>query len=259
MLEFGAVYRLWCRPALLSVSVSAPTCEHHVMTRLNFREISDRFGHIDGQIASAEVCSRPQDEFATVRIVLRLYPWWEHPRYLAARDAGADWGFDYSDEALRNVVIEAVTPLLCELRAGSSATDLAFYTEHPVLWEFEDGADIVCNSDFEPRELIEALLTRNIPHVTPATLLRYLFPYAEHKAPYSLGHLPFTLFQHVKSELRRMEVGFFVAREPEARPSPVALSIDDNILIVAQDFFFEVPEFEHRPEWFESGRPEEAR
>jgi hypothetical protein len=28
------------------------------------------------------------------------------------------------------------------------------------------------------------------------------------------------------------------------------LTVDDNVLIVARDFDVDVPEFEHRPEWF---------
>lgn len=49
-----------------------------------------------------------------------------------------------------------------------------------------------------------------------------------------------------------MGVDVFTPREPAARISPVMLTVDDNVLVVARDFFVDVPEFEHRPEWFES-------
>lgn len=220
------------------------------MTRYNFRDVQDRFGHIDGRVVSADVCFRPQDEVATARVVLSLYPWWEHPLYLAALAAGTNWGFDHGDEACREVVVEAIEPLLCELRPRDSAIDMVFHTEHPMLWEFEDTGQIFCNSDFEPRALLKALAERHMPNVDQRSLLRYLSPFPLYKAPFSLDRLPFTLFHHVKAELQRMNVRLFIASEPKARPSPIALSIDDGVVMVAKDFFLEVPEFEHRPKWF---------
>lgn len=79
--------------------------------------------------------------------------------------------------------------------------------------------------------------------------LRYLDP-RPRTPPFSLARLPWTLFQQVTKHLRSMGVDVFTARVPEAGSSPVMLAVDDNVIIVARDFYVEVPEFEHRPEWF---------
>lgn len=49
-----------------------------------------------------------------------------------------------------------------------------------------------------------------------------------------------------------MGVPIFAPREPEPRPGPVVLLLDNDDYLVADDFEVEVPEWEHRDEWFES-------
>jgi hypothetical protein len=36
------------------------------------------------------------------------------------------------------------------------------------------------------------------------------------------------------------------------------MSIDENVIIVAEDFLLDVPQFEHRPEWFRPRGPTAA-
>lgn len=218
--------------------------------RVNFREIMERFEHIDGSIVRAEASFSGSGIPSSARVVVRFYPSWEHPLFLAAREAGAGWGFTDTEAGAREMLVEAEGPLRFEVRAGDSATEMAFYTEHPDLWEYEDQGQIFCNSAFDPEELLGALLQEGLPEVDRGVLLRYLYPRPK-DPPFCIAGLPCTLFHPVTKHLRRMGVDVFTPREPEARISPVMLTVDDNVLVVARDFFVDVPEFEHRPEWFE--------
>ena len=47
------------------------------MAWVNFREVADRFSHIDGEVVSTTVAMTREE--SAVDIVLRFYPWWEHP------------------------------------------------------------------------------------------------------------------------------------------------------------------------------------
>lgn len=218
--------------------------------RHNYRDVMHRFTHIDGEIRHADFRLCCADTEASARIVVSVYPWWEHPQYIAARASGAAWGFNCGDEADRDLVIEAVRPLRCELTGYRSATNLKFFGEHPKLWEFEDNAEIFCNSEVDRAALFDAVIKRQLPGVTPAVLEQYLGSRTQHRAPYSLGYFPHTLFNAVKEELGLMAARTHISREPSRREVPVMLCLDDSVLVIANDFFVEVPEFEHRPEWF---------
>ena len=225
------------------------------MAHVNFRSVADRFTHIDGQIVRV-TAERAQDGAVnSARVVLRLYPWWEHPKYLEAIRTEAHWGFDWPDEAERELVIEAVNPIRTEIRAGSSAIDMAFLTEHPLLWEFEDNAEIFCNSNVDRGRLIDAVVAGEPPNVSAENVLRYISPLtADPPVPFSLGSFPATLFGHVKNALTLQGAKLFIPREPAETQPLVLLSIDGNVTIVADDFLVEVPHFEHRSEWFAPGK-----
>lgn len=220
------------------------------MARHNYRDIMDRFTHIDGSIRHADVRLCCAEAEASVRVVVSVYPWWEHPLYIAARASGASWGFKCGDEAARDLVIEAVGPRGCELTGHRSATDLVFLEDHPALWEFEDEAEIFCNSDVDRAALFEAVLKRQLPGVTRSVLEGHLGNSTPHRAPYSMGCFPYTLFHVVREELGLMAARTHISREPSWKKVPVMLALDDSIVVIADDFFLEVPEFEHRPEWF---------
>ncbi len=214
---------------------------------VNYREAITRFSHIDATFVAAEI----GPDLATCRYVVRLYPWWEHPLYLQARDAGAPWGFVLEDEATRDVAVVARDPVAFHLSRRESVTDWAFCESHPLLWPFEDAAELFCNSDVDRLELIEAILRRNIPHLTRARLSEYIAPVSPHRAPFSLGYFPRSLFLVAREELERMGVRLFIAREPREQERLVLFLIDGEDYIVAHDFDIEVPDFEHRPEWFQ--------
>lgn len=223
------------------------------LTRHNYREVMDRFTHIDGTIRRVDARMCCADDEMSVRIVVSVYPWWEHPHYLAARASGTAWSFDLEEGAARDLVIEAVRPLVCEVTGGRSATDLTFVQEGPQLWRFEDEAEIFLNSDVDRWALFEAVIRRKLPGLTRGVLEGYLGSRSDHRAPYSLGYFPYTLFHVLKAELGYMAARTYISREPSLRPSPVLMSIDDSVSVIADDFVVEVPEFEHRPEWFRPG------
>lgn len=220
------------------------------MTRVNYREAQERFGHIDAEIVQAGCRIGPDGRLEDAHVVLRLYAWWEHPLYLAAVAEGRSWGIHAGDDAQREMRIEAVAPRKAELRPGRDATDLVFSTQHPSLWEYEEHADIICNSDLDVEALLDALMRRNLPHVGRRALADYLSAAARYRAPYSLGSLPRSLFVLVQDELRRMGVETLASYEPKARAPLVRMTLDPSVEIVAEDFIVDVPEFVHRPEWF---------
>jgi len=55
------------------------------MTWVNFRDVQDRFTHIDALFVSSAARFGPDG--AEVTVTVRFYPWWEHPAYVAARVA----------------------------------------------------------------------------------------------------------------------------------------------------------------------------
>src|SRR5262245_35256134 len=127
------------------------------VTRHNYIELIDRFTHIDGEIRFAEARMCCGENEASARIVLSVYPWWEHPQYLAALASGANWSIKAGADAARDLVIEAVRPHVCELTGRRSATDLEFTQEDPRLWQFEDEAAIVINSEVDHALLFDAV------------------------------------------------------------------------------------------------------
>lgn len=209
------------------------------MTRHNYRDVMHRFTHIDGKIRCADARMCCSEGEASVRVVVSIYPWSEHPQYAAARASGTAWG----DEAPRDLVIEAVRPHVCEVTLGRSAMILAFHQEHPRLWQFEDEAQIFLNSDVDRAALFEAVIRRELPGVTRDVLECYLGISAEYRAPYSLGYFPHTLFHVLKEELGRVAARTYIRRETLPRPVPVMMSLDGNVLVIADDFVVEVPEF----------------
>lgn len=53
-----------------------------------------------------------------------------------------------------------------------------------------------------------------------------------------------------------MGVSLFLPREPRFEPKLVLFIMDDDDFIVARDFEVDLPEFEHREEWFRLTSPQ---
>jgi len=216
------------------------------MARVSFREVRERFTHIDAEFVSC-CCSFNEGQS---RYVVRLYPWWEHPAYIAAIKEGRPWGFTNTLDGAKEITVFPIEPVAFKLSLTNHVIDWTFLEEHPILWQFQDREQIFCNRDVRFDDLVGALLARKHPYVSRGVLYDYLDPIPRWKAPYSLGSFPTTLFRMVREELERLGVPLFIPREPEDRPTPALLLIDGEDYIVAQDFELEVPEFQHPLEYF---------
>ncbi len=214
--------------------------------RFNFRNIRDRFTHIDATLVACN-CLPGADES---RYVVRFYAWWEHPLYRAAIKSGENWGFTDVDEGARDVTVIAKNTCAVHLSTRANVTDWDFCEAHPALWRYEDRAEIFCNSNVDREALFDRVLARRLPFVDAAVLSEHLGLRARYTAPYSLGYFPHSLFTVIRAELEDMGARLQLPRLPERKETPVLFLIDGEDYVIADDFDLEVPEFEHRPEWF---------
>jgi hypothetical protein len=182
-------------------------------------------------------------------VTVRLYPWWEHPLYQRARDTGENWGFRHLEGAAKEVTVVAVNPRQCRLSQREEVVDWEFCERHPHAWRYEDEGEVFCNTTPDIPRVVDAILARKLPFITRALLDDYL-PNRDWKAPASLGYFPYTLYGPVCDELQRSAVRLHLPRVPVERDTPIVLTMDDDDYLIADDFELEVPEFEHRPEWF---------
>ena len=221
------------------------------MTRVNFREVRDRFTHIDAEFVSC-TCTFGEGESS---FVVRFYPWWEHPLLLQATREGQPWRFAGTLTGVeeKEVTVFPQRPLSFNLSHASDVIDWAFLEEHPLLWEFEDRAHIFCNENVAMKELFKRLEAEKLPFVTRSHLLEHLDPLRPCRAPFALQDLPRPLFLAVRRALDDMGVRVYVEGEPQKRDTPILFLIDDSDYIVAEDFELDVPEFEHKDEWFDPG------
>jgi hypothetical protein len=215
-----------------------------------FREVADRFSHIDGRIVATEYRTDAAGSSPLASVTVRFYTWWEHPAVAQAMRAGEPWGWAGDFDAEQDMRIEARGVRRFERNDSDSAIDLLFATDHPALWEFDSSGEIMCNGKHDPRALIRGLLTRRAPSVDESVLLRYLNPFQDYTPPYSLGLLPRPLFRMVREELEAQGVPMFAPREPAAAQPLEVLQLDDSALLVAEEIWVQVPEWEQRPEWF---------
>jgi hypothetical protein len=222
------------------------------MAWVNFRDVQDRFTHIDAELVSAK--AQFGEGEGDVAITVRFYPWWEHPLFLAAHEAGKPWGFQDTDEGARDVTVKAVGPLAVSFVSGSTVIDWAFSTDHPALWEFSGEAGIFVNGPFDVGELTARLMARKMPFVESHHLCRYLDP-GWPRAPSRGVHLPPQLHRPVLEELEAMGVPVYVPRPAGDPPALVLFLLDGKDYVVAEDFMIDVPEFEHQPRWFQPVPP----
>ena len=217
------------------------------MAWVNYRDVQDRFGHIDAEFVGSHVTLSPQGGEASVTV--RFYPWWEHPAYLAARQSKSSWGFTEGAEAGRqNVTVKAVVPYAACVSQRQEITDWEFSEEHPLLWDFAEQITVYVNGAFDVLELTERLLGRQLPFVTRSDLQRYLDP--AWRPVSSRGILvPAQLYTSLVENLDEMNVAV-LHRETPTIPKMTVFLIDGEDYIVAQDFLLDVPTFKHEPEWF---------
>ncbi len=225
------------------------------MTLLNYREVEERFSHIDATFISADV-SLPTRE---ARYSVRFYPWWEHPHYLGARALGNSWRFQYGEDAKQLVTVIAHEVYAARLsRSAGTVTDWSFHDDHPLLWAYHQRHQLLCTTALTSVQLTALIdLVRieaghyenpyrflNVPRDT-ATFYEWAATGA-----FVLGNFPAPLYHKVITFLDQMGVRYLDhGRFEPALGGPVLFIVGDDY-IIATDFTIEVSKFTHEPEWF---------
>jgi hypothetical protein len=232
------------RAAAERVIVSQTTA----MELMNYRATLERFGHIDAEFVRASASFTA--EGGTAEVVVRFYPWLEHPLYVAARDRGDNWGFPSYEPGMREVTVKAVRPFAARLASRQEVIEWSFAESHPLLWGYSEQSTIYVNGPFDPEKLLDGLLAMQLPHVSREDLLTYV--YARDRRPVSQGlTVPSQLHKPVLKVLERLEVPIFAPRTPTTPGPATVFLLDDGDYIIADDFEVEVPEFTHDPSWFQ--------
>lgn len=229
--------------------------------RVNYRDVEDRLGHIDGRFVEARIHllgrSDGEDEADESFFTIEYYPVWEHPKVAEAIKAGASWRFvmepDRGQMTIYPLGIREV-----RLSARPDCIDVWFTQNDPHLWSYEEKATLFCAGAF-PFDLWLPVV-REIAHeigrpATVSDVMRYLSPGPIERwgarGSFALGHFPTTLFHAARRVLAKHGIPTFAPHEPQEKPLPVLFALGGDY-IIADDFEVDMPEFEHRPEWVES-------
>jgi hypothetical protein len=219
------------------------------MARVGFRQVANRFGHVDGTFVEAMLGWSQLPSY----FCFRYFPWFEHPLYRAAVQKKEPWGFGYDDDALKEVGVHPIDLIEFRLTAVPNCIDLGFTSEHPLLWEHEEEAQLFINQPIDLSAMGQALVeqfgvaARSSPRLQP--LLGDEGRALGAQRSFALS-LPRTLHLAARAYLDRAGTSYFVPRELGARDMPWLFSIDDTSYIIARDFEVDMPEFEFKPEWF---------
>ncbi len=223
------------------------------MARVSWREITQRFSHIDARAVRCQLGLPSHDSFFTVA----FYPWWEHPLYLKAREEGIKWSFSASPEGEAEVTVYPQNTRQFHISELGSVTEWVFTQQHPLLWQYEEQGKITCNSPLTLEQWIKiaALTQENLMgHGRHADVAGYALKQVYqwgHTGSFWLGSFPYSLFQALLPVLDANGVRYFLPNAPKLTSVPVLFLIDGEDYIVADDFEVDVPEFIHSPEWFQ--------
>jgi hypothetical protein len=223
------------------------------MAWTNYRLTVERFSHIDAEFVKAT--SNLSPEGGTAELVVRFYPWWEHPLYMAARDRGDDWGFSSCERGQRDVTVRAIAPLVVRLSPRRGVGDWRFEEQHPLLWDLAERSTVYANAPFDRHALIGGLMALELSNVSEQDLISHL-DIPTGTAPLGIT-LPAQLHAPVLAVFRQLGVPVFSSGLPSCS-SAVVFLIDDDDYIIARDFEVDVPTFVHEAEWFQPGAPGHA-
>ena len=223
------------------------------MARISWREAVKRFTHIDAEFVRCEMGLPQHDGLFAVS----LYPWWEHPQYLEAREGGKDWRFRGSTEGALEVTVYPKDVIKFQLSRQTEVIDWDFTQEHPMLWEYEGQGIITCNQPLTLEQWMQIAtvaknrLTGYNREVDVAGYAVQQVHQFGHTGSFSLGQFPYTLFQVVRQALDEQQIRYFTPFQPAPPAELVVFLIDIDDYIIAYDFEVDVPEFVHKPEWFQ--------
>ena len=221
------------------------------MPWVNYRDTVKRFGHIDAEFVRSSTALTSEGGIAEV--VVRFYPWWEHPLYLAARERGEPWGFSSCEEGVREVTVRAIRPSVVRVSQRQSVTDWGFTDSHPVLWELGLPATIYVNAAFDSDRLLDHLLEMQLPYVSWEDLLPYVDPRIK-GVPRAVT-VPAQLYQPFVEAFECLDVPVFAPKPHGSVPRASVFLMDGEDYVVADDFEVFVPEFAHDAAWFKPQAP----
>ena len=225
------------------------------MAWTHYRLTVERFSHIDADFVKAT--SNLSPEGGTAELVVRFYPWWEHPLYIAAQDRGDNWGFSSYEGGKRDVTVRAIAPWVVRLSPRRQIVDWRFEEQHPLLWDLAERSTVYANAPFDRQALIGGLMALDLPNVSEPDLIGHLDIPPTGTAPLGIT-LPAPLHDPVLTVFRQLGVPVLSAGSPRSSASGVVFLIDHDDYIIARDFEVDVPEFVHEAEWFQPGAPGHA-
>src|SRR5262245_59906905 len=98
------------------------------MAWTNYRNIVRRFGHVDAEFV--ESSGHLSSDGGTAELVVRFYPWWEHPAYVSALRRNEDWGFASFEAGKREVTVRAVRPWAFRFSPRQEVMEWRFAEDH---------------------------------------------------------------------------------------------------------------------------------
>ena len=232
------------------------------MPRVDFRQIRERFTHIDATFESCVISMPGESHYA-----VRLYAWWENPAYLDRVESGRGWKSEWPLTAERVVTVYPIGLVQARVRRTQEVIDWSFVdSPHPLLWEYETEVHVLCKGALPAGALAElpSAIAAALPYrADPASLGSLLNPVLwgdrriaeSRRGGFSLGRFPASVVSAVHSVLNELGVEY-LEQEPLIRsePLPVMLLIDGEDYLIAEDFEVDVPEFEHDADWVKSPR-----
>ena len=227
------------------------------MALVSWRELGDRFEHIDAQPELVHARLNFPDGEASY--ALRFYPWWEHPLYLEAERAGLHGKF--VDQHSGQIIVTVYPQNIYEVHLTQFAGVIEewwFTDDHPLLWKHHEDRQILCTSRLTEEQL------QTIFDMLHQAVGRYGHRYRWFQGDtsdlqawaltgaFSLGYFPLPVFLQLSALLDSWGATYLGSGLPKPTVSapPVALIVDDENYIIASDFVIDIPPIEHRPEWF---------
>jgi hypothetical protein len=226
------------------------------LPRVNYREVLERFSRIDGRFIACEIGFPEKDGFFTVE----FYPWWEHPLYLKTQSVGTAWEITTSPETYQAVTVYPQRVYEFRISRDDEVEEWDFTQEHPLLWQYEKSQQITVNSSLSLEQWMQIrqeAQAKLIGYCRDANLEEWAFLDNVYRwgqsGSFTLGPFPRPLFLAMREVLDERAVSYFALNEPGPVKLPILFLIDGSDYIIADDFELDVPEFEHKPEWFQQG------
>ncbi len=216
---------------------------------VSLEDLVSRFGMIDAEFVSTDCL--PGAEVG--KYVVRFYPYWEHPTYLEAMELGKVWSVPGREEGAQCVTVRAYGIQEVLLRSRPRVSEWSAPHSHPALFRFESSAEIICETEPNPRDLLRRLRARLRDEFDDDVLLSASGYGRDLTEPVSLGEFPRSLYIPLREELLALGVELLESPELPAGKVPPMLLLDGQDYVIAERFDVEVPKFRYHPSWVTLG------